>query len=101
MLQLAIPIPNIKGKQEVEIEMTVNGQRQKMHFIIEVFQWEECELDTDNRIDCIRELVHNYGDDWMIYYIGVPNENHVPLTFVKTEDWARQRYLMMNSVNNA
>ena len=100
MLQLSIPIPNVKGKQDIEIEMTVNGQRQKMHFIIEVFQWDECEVDTENRVDCIRELVHNYGNDWMIYNIGVPNDSYVPLTFVKTEDWARQRFLMHEAIHN-
>lgn len=100
MLQLAIPLPNVQGKQDIEIEMTVNGQRQKMHFVVEVYRWDECGIDTENRVDCIRQLVTDYGDDWMIYNIGMPTDDYVPLTFVKTEDWARQRLLMMNTLNN-
>lgn len=101
MLQLAIPIPNIKGKQDIEIEMTVNGRRQKMHFVVEVYRWDECLVETENRVDCIRELVQNYGNEWMIYNIGMPTEEYVPLTFVKTDDWTRQRFLMMDALNNA
>jgi hypothetical protein len=99
MLQLAIPIPNIKGKQDIEIEMTVNGQKQKMHFIVELFPWDACTLNTENRIDCIRDLAHSYGDEWMIYHIGIPSEDYVPLTFVKTEDWTRQRKLIIEAVS--
>ena len=101
MLQLAIPIPNIKGKQDIEIEMTVNGRRQKMHFVVEVYRWDECQVETENRVDCIRELVQNYGNEWMIYNIGMPTDEYVPLTFVKTDDWTRQRFLMMDALNNA
>ena len=98
MLQLAIPIPNIQGKQEIEIDMKVNGESQVMHFVVEVFPWDECELDTDNRIDCIRQLVHDYGEDWMIYDIGIPTDNYVPLTFVRVDDWMRQRMLIRQAV---
>ncbi len=101
MLQLAIPIPNIKGKQDIEIEMTVNGQRQKMHFVVEVYRWDECTTDSDNRIECIKQLVNDYGNEWMIYHIGMPTEEYVPLTFVNAQDWARQRQLMMSTLNDS
>lgn len=97
MLQLSVPIPNIKGKQEIEIEMTVNGQKQKMHFVVEVFPWEQCTKSDDNRVDCIRDLVHDYGEEWTIYNIGIPSDDYVPLTFVKTEDWIRQRQAMLTA----
>ncbi len=98
MLQLAIPIPNIKGKQEIEIDMTINNEKQKMRFIVDIYPWDECESLTNDRIDCIRELIHDYGDDWMIYHIGMPTEDYVPLTFVHKEDWARQRRLVRSAV---
>lgn len=98
MLQLSVPIPNIKGKQEIEIDMTINGQKQKMHFMVEVFPWEACVVDTDNRVDCIRELVSDYGQEWSIYNIGIPTDDYVPLTFVKTEDWIRQRHALQEAV---
>ena len=94
MLQLAIPIPSLPGRQEIDIEMTVNGQKQKMHFRVELYKWEDCNASRENRIECIQELLHNYGEEWMIYHIDIPTEDYVPLTFVKTKDWQRQRMLM-------
>ena len=101
MLQLAIPIPSITGTQDIEIEMTINNQRQKMHFRVEVYSWNDCEMLTENRIDCIRDLVNKYGKEWMIYHIGIPTEDYVPLTFVKTEDWERQRRLILEVVKRS
>lgn len=98
MLQLAIPIPSLPGRQEIEIEMTVNGQKQKMHFRVELYKWDDCKSVEENRIDCIRELVAEYGDEWTIYNIGLPGEEYVPLTFVKTSDWERQRRMMKEAV---
>ena len=98
MLQLAIPIPSLPGRQEIEIEMTVNGQKQKMHFRVELYKWDDCKSVEENRIDCIRELVADYGDEWTIYNIGLPGAEYVPLTFVKTADWEQQRKLMMEAV---
>lgn len=98
MLQLAIPIPNIKGRQDIEIETTINGNRHKMRFRVEVYHWTECRQITENRITCIRDLVHDYENEWMIYAIGSPTEEYVPLTFVKTEDWLAQRAWIQQSI---
>lgn len=98
MLQLSVPIPNITGRQDIEIDMTVNGKTQKMHFIIEVYPWDSCEDKTENRINCIRQLVQDYGKDWTIYDIGIPTEKYVPLTFVKTQDWQKQRDALVSAV---
>ncbi len=98
MLQLAIPIPSLPGRQEIDIEMAVNGQKQKMHFRMELYRWEDCVASREDRIECIQELLQDYGDEWMIYHIDIPTEEYVPLTFVKTIDWKRQRSLMMEAL---
>lgn len=100
MLQLAVPIPNIKGKQDIEIEMTINGIKQKMHFVVEVFTWDRCQTDLEDRVQCIRDRITRYGNEWMIYDIGIPTEDYVPLTFVNVEDWNKQRKLLLEAVHN-
>lgn len=98
MLQLAIPIPNLPGRQDIDIEMTVNGQKQKISFRVELYEWDDCKSPEENRIECIRNLVDDYGDEWTVYNIGIPNDKYVPLTFVKTADWERQRRVMLEAV---
>jgi len=98
MLQLSVPIPNITGRQEIEIDMTINGEKQKMHFMVEVYPWSACPATDANRINCIRDLVKDYGNEWTIYDIGMPTDTYVPLTFVKTQDWQRQREALVAAV---
>ena len=97
MLQLSVPIPHFTGRQDIEIDMTVNGKKQKMHFIVEVYPWKSCD-DPENRIHCIRKLVSEYESEWTVYDIGIPTDNYVPLTFVKTEDWQQQRDALVAAV---
>ena len=98
MLQLAIPIPNLPGRQDIEIEMTINGQKQQLHYKVELFYWEDCEIPVVNRVECIKNMLSDYDDDWMIYFIGDPNENYVPITFIKKEDWATKKRMMKEAV---
>ncbi len=93
MLNLSIPIPNVPGRQDLEIEMSMKGFRKKikLHYRVEVFKWSDCPINKEDRIDCIRDLVDQYSEDWVIYNIGMPTEEYVPLTFIRREDWALQQ----------
>ena len=46
MPHIAIPIPSGPGKQEIEIEMTINGKHQEVHYRVELFYWSDCEIHT-------------------------------------------------------
>ena len=35
MAHIAIPIPTQLGKQDIEIEVTINGQKQALHYRVE------------------------------------------------------------------
>lgn len=101
MLHLSIPIPTLPGQQEIDIEMKINGQKQQMRFRVEFYRWDDCKTYEENRIECIRTLVRDYGDDWMIYHIGLPTDEYVPLTFVRTSDWERQRQLIADALHSS
>lgn len=98
MSHIAIPIPRSNGKQDIEIEMTINGQKQQLHYKVELFYWEDCEVPVVNRVECIKNMLSDYDDDWMIYFIGDPNENYVPITFIKKEDWATKKRMMKAAI---
>ncbi len=97
MAYIAIPIPNLPGKQDIEIEVTINGQRQALHYRVELFYWDDCTVPTFDRVDCIRQHLANYDQDWTLYFIGSPTEQFVPVTFVKKEDLIKQRSLLAMS----
>jgi hypothetical protein len=95
MPHIAIPIPAGQGKQDIEIEMTINGERQQLHYRVELFYWTDCNIPTVNRVECIRDILSGYDQDWMLYFIGEPTADFVPITFVKKEDWARKRKMLV------
>ena len=98
MIQLSIPLPTIPGTQDIDLEITVNGEKQKLHYKVQFLEWKECDYSRDDRIKCIQDKIQEYGNEWMIYNIGLPGDKYVPLTFIKTEDWMRQRQWNVASV---
>jgi hypothetical protein len=96
MSYIAIPLPPGRGKQEVEIEVTINGQKQQIHYRVELFYWEDCDIPTVDRAECIRHMLSAYDQDWTLYYIGSPTEEFVPITFVKKEDMKLQKALYLS-----
>ena len=98
MSHIAIPIPKGRGKQEIEVEITINGEKQQVHYKVELFYWEDCKVPTVNRVECIRNLLNDYDQDWSLYYIGEPNEEFVPITFIRKEDWERKRQLKLADI---
>lgn len=94
MAHIAVPIPSLPGKQEIEIEVTINGQKQQIHYRVELFYWEDCAVPTLDRAECIRHLLAQYDQDWTLYYIGAPTDTFVPITFMKRDEAALQRRLM-------
>ena len=102
MSYIAIPISSLPGKQDIEIDVTINGQKQALHYRVELFYWSDCQVPTfdrvmPDRVDCIRQLLATYDQDWTLYYIGSPTDDFVPITFVKKEDLIKQRKLLMAS----
>ncbi|MDJ1481833.1 hypothetical protein QNI16_15135 [Cytophagaceae bacterium YF14B1] len=94
MAHIAIPIPSTPGKQEIEIEVSINGQKQQLHYRIELFYWDECDVPVIDRAECIRHMLQQYDQDWTLYYIGSPTQKFVPITFVKRDDLHIQQKLM-------
>ena len=95
MAYIAVPIPSLPGKQDIEIEVTINGLKQQLHYRVELFYWEDCAFPLIDRAECIRQMLSRYDEDWTLYYIGSPTDEFVPITFVKKGDIALQRKMML------
>ncbi|WKN30156.1 hypothetical protein PZB74_14415 [Porifericola rhodea] len=82
MGSIAIPIPPLSGHQEIEVDIRVNGELQKQNYRVEVFYWKDCKA-RQSRAECIREILSGYDKNWQLYYIGMPTEEFVPITFMQ------------------
>jgi hypothetical protein len=83
MSAIAIQIPQINGEQEIEVEIKVNGKKMSYNYRVEVFHWADCDNPSDDRVDCIRQILTKYDANWELYTIGMPTDQLVPITFRK------------------
>jgi hypothetical protein len=83
MTHIAIPIPTAPGKQDINIEVTINNQKHSLHYKVELFYWDDCQNPQGHRADCISEMLSNHDPNWTLYYIGAPTDKFVPITFVE------------------
>lgn len=86
MAHIAIPIPSQIGKQDIEVEVSINGQRQALHYRVELFYWNEYGMPTVDRAECLRHILSEYDKDWTLYYMGSPTEQFIPITFVRKKE---------------
>ena len=82
MGSIAIPLPSALGHQDIEVDIRVNGELKKQNYRVEVFYWKDCKA-RHNRAECIREILNNYDKNWQLYYIGMPTDEYVPITFMQ------------------
>jgi hypothetical protein len=90
MTHIAIPIPTAPGKQDINIEVTINNQKQSFHYKVELFYWDDCQNPQGHRADCLSEMLSHHDPNWALYYIGAPTEKFVPITFVEKKDLRRE-----------
>ncbi|MGB3466762.1 MAG: hypothetical protein WBA74_15890 [Cyclobacteriaceae bacterium] len=81
MSYIGIEIPGLDQKQEVEVEVRINGEKQHYNYRVEIFYWEDCENAGADRVECIRTWVNRYDADWDLANIGMPNDQYIPITF--------------------
>lgn len=80
---IGIEIPQHSGEQEIEVEVRVNGIKKQYNYRVEIFYWDACPYPTEDRVECIRQLINHYDNDWDLAHIGLPTEDFIPITFRK------------------
>jgi hypothetical protein len=75
-----IQLPTLEADQSIEIEVKINEKKQKHNYRVEIFSWSECPV-PENRVDCLKEIIANYDQQWQIIQIGSPTEKDIPLMF--------------------
>ena len=83
MGSIGIEIPQLNEEQDIEVEVRVNGIKKQYNYRVEIFYWDECPYPTEDRVECIRQLINNYDKNWDLAHIGLPTDDYIPITFRK------------------
>lgn len=80
---IGIEVPFLNEEQDIEVEVKINGIKKQYNYRVEIFYWEECPFPTDDRVECIKNLIQNYSPRWDLAHIGIPTDDYIPITFRK------------------
>jgi len=78
MAQICIPTPPLDEISSVDLEVTIDGQPQRVQYRVETLEWP---LEADARLLALRQFVADRGSDWILVQIGAPTAERVPLLF--------------------
>lgn len=83
MREIVILIPDIEARQNVEIDVRINGKKQTLKYRVELLEWEGCGDHESDRVTILKQKLQEYDKDWQLMEIGAPSKNQIPLVFKK------------------
>lgn len=81
---IGIEVPELVGEQQdIQVEVKINGTKKEYNYRVEIFYWEECPFPSDDRVECIKNLISSYDEQWQLAHLGLPNDDYIAITFRK------------------
>ena len=81
MSKVAIQLPAVDTEGKVEVELTVNGEKRKLHYRVEIFDWQQAARKGEDRIACLKRLVREYDKAWRVVEIGEVSDDKFSVLF--------------------
>jgi len=81
MNEICIHVPSLRENQTVDVEVTVNGEKQLMNYRVESIDWTQGGRDITGRIAYLRSMINGYDEGWELVQIGIPDGDRVPVMF--------------------
>lgn len=81
MNEICIHVPSLRENQTVDVEVTVNGEKQLMNYRVESIDWTQGGRDISERIAYLRTMISGYDEGWELVQIGIPDGDMVPVMF--------------------
>ena len=85
MNEICIHVPSLRENQTVDVEVTVNGEKQLMNYRVESIDWTAGGRDITTRIAYLRTRINEYDEGWELVQIGIPDGDVVPVMFRRRE----------------
>lgn len=85
-----ILIPEVDARQNVEIDVRINGKKHTLKYRVEIVEWEGNDPSTD-RVSVLKRTIENYDRNWQLMEIGAPFDHQIPLIFRKKKGADREK----------
>ena len=79
-----IEVPELVGKnQDIQVEVKINGTKKEYNYRVEIYYWEKCPYPSDDRVECIKNIIASYNKEWQLAHLWLPNDDYIAITFRK------------------
>ena len=79
MALICVPLPPLDRPRAVDVELTIDGVRQSLHYRVETLRW--AEFEPLSKASALQAFLAGHDPDWQLASIGVPSEDSVPVLF--------------------
>jgi len=83
MREVVLQIPCLEAKQNIEIDVKINGKKRTLKYRVEIVELESGETDAEERVDTLKRVIREYDKNWELINIGAPIETNIPIMFRK------------------
>jgi hypothetical protein len=80
MASINIQLPVMDAENSIEIEVRINGEKNKYLYRVEIFKWEGCNQ-TMSHAECLKDMIGQYDQNWQVVQIGGPTNHSIPVMF--------------------
>ncbi len=85
MREVVLSIPDVEKEQNIEIEVKINGKKEKLNYKVEILNWRKENSDPNTKVDTLKHYINEHDKDWKLVQIGIPDNGTIPIMFKKNE----------------
>ena len=78
MPQICVPLPPLDEPRAVDVELTIDGVKQRFHYRVETLVWADYGAGVE-RADALKQFLDGREPGWHLVAIGPPSERSVPV----------------------
>jgi len=79
MSQICVPLPPMDGPRAVDVELTVDGVKQSLHYRVETLLW--ADYDALTKVEALQTFLDRQDPDRQLVALGVPSDQSIPVLF--------------------
>ena len=85
MREVVVLIPSFEGKQNIEIDVSINGKKKILKYRVEIIEFDGEDVSTVDKVSVLKRAIKEHDKDWTLVEIGIPTEKNIPIMFRKKQ----------------
>ncbi len=81
MKEITLQIPILDAKQNVDIDICINGNKKIMKYRVEIVEFDSDPKERADTVAVLKQVIREHDPDWSVVQISAPINHQIPITF--------------------